>query len=285
MPRTISPLSHVDPRAELGEDVEIGPFCSIGPDVVLGDRCKLISHVALLGLTRIGSNNQFHPGAVIGGDPQDYSYSGAPTRVEIGDDNIFREGVTVNRAAEKEDHVTVVGNRCFLMANSHVGHNCRVGNNVAFCNGVLLGGHVHVHDFAILSGNVCVHQFASVGTSAFISGGSRVVVDVPPYMLMQGNDDPQIVTINLVGMQRRGISQDAIRVVKRAHKLLFREFKSIAEIKDIFLQELDGVLPIELLTLLNFVELQRLGKSGRGREAIRNRPVAAPADSTQRRAA
>lgn len=270
MPTRISPLADVDPRAELGRNVAIGPFCRIGPDVQLGDECVLDSHVTVLGKTRIGARNRFWPNAVIGAEPQDLSFLDATTFLEIGDDNTFREGVTVNRGAEKEDGVTRIGHRNMLMANAHVAHNCRLHNNVILVNGVLLGGHVHVQDGAILSGNTVVHHFTTVGTLAFVSGGCRVPHDIPPYMLAAGSDNPTLKTINFVGMRRAGIGEATIRVIKRAHRLLFREHKKGDAVREILLDELNGVLPFELTTLLTFLELQAAGKLGRAREALRD---------------
>lgn len=274
MTRTISPLSQVDAQAQIGDDVEIGPFCVVGPHVRLGNGCKLESHVVLVGHTTIGERNRFFPGSVIGGEPQDIGYSGSPTRVEIGDDNLFREGVTVNRGADKEDRVTRIGHRNFLMANAHVAHNCHVFNNVILCNGSLLGGHVHVQDFAIVSGNSVVHHFATLGTGCFISGGCRAPQDIPPYMLAAGSDKPEIITVNVVGMRRRGISENAIALVRQAYKWIFREHLKLDEVRAKFLEQSDGVLPIELLTLLNFCEQSAKGKSGRAREAFRGKPAA-----------
>lgn len=282
MTSRISPLAQIDPQAQLGSDVEIGPFCVVGPDVVLGAGCVLHSNVVIVGHTTVGERNRFFPGAVIGGEPQDFCYQGGPTRVEIGDDNLFREGVTVNRGADKEDGVTRIGNRNFLMANSHVAHNCHVFNNTILTNGVLLGGHVHVHDYAIVSGNSAVHHFTTLGTGSFVGGMCRVVQDVPPYMLSASADNPEVVTINVVGMRRRGISETAIACVRRAFKLMYREHKRLSEIREILIAETEGVLPIELMTLLNFVEWSAKGKNGRGREAFRNQPAAA---EVERRAA
>jgi UDP-N-acetylglucosamine acyltransferase len=269
MPRKISALAQVDPRARIGDDVEIGPFCVIGPHVSLGDGCRLDSHVTIVGHTTIGKANRFWPGAVIGAEPQDHSYCESATRVEIGDENLFREGVTVNRGAEKEDGVTRIGSHNFLMANCHVAHNCHVFNHTILCNGALLGGHVHVHDYAIVSGNSVVHHFATIGTSAFISGGCRVPTDVPPYMLAAGSDNPEIVTVNVVGLRRRGISESSIHTLRQAFKLLYREHKTLDEVRAYFAESLDGIFPVELSTLLNFVELSRSGKNGRAREALR----------------
>jgi UDP-N-acetylglucosamine acyltransferase len=235
MARIVSPLSQVDSRAQIGDDVEIGPFCVVGPHVTLGNGCKLDSHVALTGHTTIGERNRFFPGSVIGGEPQDIGYMGSDTRVEIGDDNLFREGVTVNRGADKEDGVTRIGHRNFLMANAHVAHNCHVFNNVILCNGSLLGGHVHVQDFAIVSGNSVVHHFATLGTGCFISGGCRAPQDIPPYI---------------------------------------REHLKLEEAREKLAAQSTGTIPMELMTLLNFCEQSAKGKNGRAREALRAKPVA-----------
>lgn len=273
MTRKISPLSQVDSRANIGDDVEIGPFCLVGPHVTLGDGCKLDSHVSIIGHTMIGERNRFFPGSAIGGEPQDIGYSGSDTKVEIGDDNLFREGVTVNRGADKEDGITRIGHRNFLMANSHVAHNCHVYSNVILCNGSLLGGHVHVQDFAIVSGNSVVHHFATLGTGCFISGGCRAPQDIPPYMLAAGSDNPEIITVNVVGMRRRGISENAISLVRQAFKLLFREHKKLDAVRTHFIEQTEGVLPIELVTLLDFCERSAKGKNGRAREAFRAKPA------------
>ncbi|QDT31745.1 acyl-ACP--UDP-N-acetylglucosamine O-acyltransferase [Thalassoglobus polymorphus] len=274
MPTTISPLAHVDQNAQLGEDVTIGPFCYVGPNVTLGDRCILDSHVTITGHTTIGNENRFWPNSVIGAEPQDYSYAdGAPTEVVIGDSNHFREGVTVNRGAEKEDGITRIGNSNLLMANAHVAHNCHLYNNTMLVNGVLLGGHVHVHDRAIISGNSVVHHFATIGSLAFVSGGCRVPTDIPPYMMSAGSDNPQIRTVNLIGMKRSGIPDTSIKVIRKAQRLLYREHKSLAFVKDHFQQELEGIFPIELVILLDAIEKQRAGRMGRAREAARTTPL------------
>ena len=280
----ISPLSHVDPKAELGEDVFIGPFCSVGPNVKIGDGTRLDSHVTITGNTRIGCENRFWPNAVIGGEPQDVSYCEFETFLEIGDRNFFREGVTVNCGAEKEDQTTYVGNNNLLMANSHVAHNCHIFNNVILVNGVLLGGHVHVQDGAIVSGNSVVHHFTTLGTLSFVSGGCRVPHDIPPYMLAAGSDNPKIRTINIVGLKRGKLSDTAIRSIKRAHRLIYREHKNFNVARDTLLEELDGVFPFELTNLFNFLEMQSLGRMGRAREVVRDQRQERE-DGEQRRAA
>lgn len=270
MPTRISKLSVIDPRAEIGPDVEIGPFCTVGPYVRIGAGTRLESHVVITGDSTIGERNSFSPNVVIGGDPQDKTFQGSETKLIIGDDNIFREGVTVNVGAEKEDHTTRIGNKNLLMSNSHVAHNCHIFDNVILVNGVLLGGHVHVHDGAIVSGNSVVHHFSTLGTLSFVSGGCRVPHDIPPYMLAAGSDNPTVKTINIVGMRRRGIAIETIRTIKQVHRLLYRERKPIDEIRNQLEQELDGVFPFELTALLTFVEQQRLGKMGRAREGLGN---------------
>lgn len=272
MANTIHPLACVDPKAKLGDNIEIGPFCVIGPHVQIGDGCRLDNNVTIIGHTTIGERNHFFTNCVIGGEPQDHSYRESPTWVEIGDDNVFREGVTVNRGAEKEDHGTRIGHHNMLMSNAHVAHNCCIGNHAMLVNGVLLGGHVHVHDRAIISGNTVVHHFCSVGTLAFISGGCRCVVDVPPFMMAAGSDNFEVKTINVVGMKRAGLSDDTITMIRQAYKLLFREHKGLAEVREHFAQQHEGIHPIELHTLLSFMEMTGAGKFGRGREVFRNAP-------------
>lgn len=272
MANRIHSLACVDPHAELGDNIEIGPFCVIGPDAKIGSGCRLANNVTILGHTTIGERNRFFSNCVIGGEPQDHSYRESPTWVEIGDDNIFREGVTVNRGAEKEDHGTRIGNHNMLMSNAHVAHNCNIGNNAMLVNGVLLGGHVHVHDRAIISGNTVVHHFCSIGTLAFVSGGCRCTVDVPPFMMAAGSDKFEVKTINVVGMKRAGLSDSSIAVVRQAYKQLYREHKNLTEVREFFSRQQVDIHPIELHTLLNFVEMTNAGKLGRGREVFRNAP-------------
>ena len=282
MSSQISPLSQIDPKAQIGRDVTIGPFCLVGPDVKIGDGTVLDSHVTISGKVTIGEGNRFWPCCVIGGEPQDISFNGnADTGVEIGNNNQFREGVTVNRGAEKEDGWTRIGNGNMLMSNAHVAHNCHIYDNTFLVNGVLLGGHVHVHDRAIISGNSVVHHFATIGRLGFVSGGCRVPTDIAPFMLACGSDNPEVRTINIVGMRRAGISESTIRVIKRAHRLIYREHKKIDEVRKTFDEELNGVIPIELSELLSAIERTHAGKQGRAREAVRN----SPADKKQSKAA
>lgn len=273
METQISSMSEVHPSAQLGEGVKIGPFCVVGPNVTIGDGTELQSHVVLTGRTTLGQRNRLFPGTVIGGEPQDISYQDTDTEVIVGDDNIFREGVTVSKGAEKEDGCTRIGNGNMFMANSHVAHNCHIFDKVILVNGVLLGGHVHVHDRAIVSGNTVVHHFSTLGRLSFVSGGCRVPHDIPPFMLAAGNDNPTLKTLNLVGMRRAGISEDAIQCIRSAFRMLYRKRNKLEEVRAHFEEELDGVLPLELAELFQFIANQRAGKLGRAREAVRNQPA------------
>ncbi|MBQ15510.1 MAG: acyl-[acyl-carrier-protein]--UDP-N-acetylglucosamine O-acyltransferase [Planctomycetaceae bacterium] len=270
MPTTLSPLAQIDAGAQLGTNVSVGPFCLVGPNVVVGDGSVLESHVVLTGNTQIGTENRFSPYCVIGGEPQDKSYRDTGTRLVIGDNNFFREGVTVNRGSEKEDRTTWIGDRNLLMANSHVAHNCRVHNDVILVNGVLLGGHVHVHDRAIVSGNSVVHHFSTLGTLSFISGGCRVPHDVPPYMLAAGSDNPSIKTLNTIGMRRAGISDNATQIIRKAYKLHFRERRGIQEVRRYFEENLEDLFPIELTEWLSFIEKQNQGHMLRARDPYKS---------------
>jgi len=209
----------VSPEAEIDDTVAVGPGaiiegpCRIGAGTIIGPRAYIGPH------TTIGRDNQIHIGAVIGHVPQDYHYQGGVTECRIGDRNTIREYAQIHRSSQ-EGAATVVGSDCFLMACSHVGHDCRVGDHVIMANGVLLAGHVTLSDRVFLSGNVVVHQFVRVGTLVMVGGGSRTIQDVPPYMMLVGNNT--IVSINTVGLTRAGFDADARRRVKRAYKLLYR---------------------------------------------------------------
>ncbi len=253
----------IDPRAELADDVEIGPFCVIGPDVRIGPGTRLANNVTITGHVAIGSHNRIFPNAVIGCEPQDISYRGSDTRVQIGDHNVIREGVTINRASEKEDGVTSIGDYNFLMACSHVAHDCRVGNHVVMANGALLGGHVHVHDGASISGGVAVHHYATVGRYSFTSGLSRVLHDVPPFMLVEGHPTrPRC--INVVALKRNDFSPEVIRSLAEAHRLLYRAKVGLEHAQDIL--GTNDQLNAEVQHLLDFVATQQQGKHGRARE-------------------
>jgi len=256
----------IDPRAQIAEDVEIGPFCVIGPQVAIGRGTRLENGVTLAGRVTVGEHNHFHSGVVIGGEPQDLSYRGSDTQVVIGDYNVLREGVTINRGTEKEDGVTSVGSHCYFMACSHVAHDCRVGDHVVMANACLLGGHVHVHDHASLSGGVAVHHFATIGSYSFVSGLSRVLHDAPPFMLVDGMPSrPRC--INIVALKRNHFALESINALAEAHRLLYRAKVGLDHAREILRS--DGNLVPAVNHLLNFIQHQQEGRHGRARERRR----------------
>ncbi len=214
----------------------------------------------------MGEFNQVHPNAVIGGEPQDLSYSGSPTRVEIGSHNVIRESVTINRGTEKDRGITSIGDHCYLMACSHVAHDCRVGNHVIIANGTMLGGHVHIEDHASLSGGVAVHHFASVGSFSFVSGVSRVLHDVPPFMLVEGVPTrPRCV--NVVALRRNEFPPETITALSDAHRLLYRAKVGLDHAREI-LRNNNQLVP-QVNHLLSFVQNQQEGRHGRARDVRR----------------
>ncbi|MDE2508511.1 MAG: acyl-ACP--UDP-N-acetylglucosamine O-acyltransferase [Planctomycetota bacterium] len=262
----IADTACVDPRAEIADDVEIGPYCVIGPDVKIGRGTRLIAHVCVLGWTSIGHSNVIHPFCVIGGEPQDHSYRGTPTRVEIGDENIIREGVTINRGTEKEDGVTRLGSHNFLMATAHVAHDCKIGDFVTIANGTMLGGHVHVESRANLSGGIVAHHFTTIGGYSFVGGHSRIYHDVPRYMMVDGNPS-RVRCINIVGLKRGGLGEAAINGLHEAHRLIYRARMQPKQAVEVL--EAHGHLVPEVRRLIEFVEAQQAGKHGRARERWR----------------
>jgi len=256
----------IDPGAEIDDSVEIGPFCVIGPQVQLGRGTRLENNVTLMGRVTIGRHNHIYPGAVIGAEPQDVSYTGTDTRVLIGDHNIIREGVTINRGSEKEDGVTVIGDHNFLMAFSHVAHDCRLGNHIVITNASLLGGHVHVHDHAGLSGAVAVHHYTTIGSYSFVAGVSAVRHDVPPYMLAEGYP-ARPRCINVVALKRNNFSPEVIDCLAEAHRLIYRAKVGLDHAREI-LRANDRLVP-QVNHLLSFIQTQQEGRHGRGRESRR----------------
>ena len=215
----IHPTAIIHPHARLGAGVQVGPHAVIDADVTLGDGCVLGPHVYLTGHTVIGSENRFHAGCVIGDAPQDLKYHGEPTRLRIGDRNVFRENVTVHRSNKMAED-TVIGSDNFLMAGAHVAHNCLLGNHIIMANGALLGGHVIVHDRVLMSGNVAVHQFVRIGTLALLQGGSALSQDVPPFCIETGRN--RLCGLNVIGLRRAGYSAADRMELKRLYRALFR---------------------------------------------------------------
>ncbi|MBI3191717.1 MAG: acyl-ACP--UDP-N-acetylglucosamine O-acyltransferase [Pedosphaera parvula] len=220
----IHPTAIIHPKAQLDASVAVGPYAVIDEHVVVGAHCRIGPQVHLTGHTRIGVGNVFHTGCVIGDAPQDLKYKDEPTRLRIGDQNVFREHVTVHRA-NKETEDTVIGSRNLLMVNCHVGHNAQLGDHIIIANGALLGGHVHVADRVFISGNCLAHQFVRIGTLALMQGGSAISKDLPPYTIARG--DNGICGLNTVGLRRAGITSEQRLELKRLYRALFRSGRAL----------------------------------------------------------
>ena len=266
MATSIAANAWVDPRAEIDEEVVIGPFCTIGAGARIGRGTVLHNSVTLMGNVTLGQDNVLFPNVVLGAEPQDISYRGSETCVEIGDGNTFREGVTVNRASEKEDGVTRIGSHNFLMGGCHVAHDCKLGSHILIANGSLLAGHVHVHDYASISGAVAVHQFVTIGSYSFVSAISRALHDVPPYMLVEGIP-ARPRCINIVALKRNNFTADRVETIAAAHRLLYRSKVGLSHAREIL--RTNDQLSDEVEHLLSFIEGQQVGKHGRGREVRR----------------
>ncbi|MDB6020537.1 MAG: Acyl-[acyl-carrier-protein]--UDP-N-acetylglucosamine O-acyltransferase [Pedosphaera sp.] len=253
----IHPSAVIHPCAELGANCVIGPYCVIGEHVVLGDGCKLHSHVVIDGHTWLGRENEIFPFVSIGLRTQDLKWKGGVTRTEIGDKNTFREFVTIH-SATSDGGITTVGSHNNLLAYSHVAHDVTIGDHVIMSNVATLGGHVRVEDYAVVSGLAAVHQFCRIGKMAIIGGCSKVVQDVPPFMLADGNP-AETRTINKVGLERNGIAEEAQTALKHAYKILFREGLTIPNA----IARIEKELPHspELQHLLQFVKSSERGIS------------------------
>jgi len=251
----IHPTAIIHPGARIGANCRIGPYCIIGEHVELGADCKLHAHVVIDGHTRLGVGNEIYPFASLGLKSQDLKWAGGVTRVEIGDHNTFREGVTVHSATE-EGGVTRIGSHNNLLAYAHVAHNCTVGHHVVMSNVVALAGHVTVEDNAIVGGLTAVHQFCRIGRLAMVGGCSRVLQDIPPFMLAEGSPAAPR-TINKIGLERNGISDEAQVALRQAYKILHRAGLTISNA----LERIEKEVPLlpEVRHLLDFVRASERG--------------------------
>ncbi|MDY6915513.1 MAG: acyl-ACP--UDP-N-acetylglucosamine O-acyltransferase [Candidatus Cloacimonadota bacterium] len=217
---TVHKTAIIDNNAKIGKNVTVGPNCIIGANVTLGNNCILQSNVIIEGHTTIGNNNCFFNSAVVGTIPQDLKYKNEPTELVIGDNNTFREFVTINTSATMEEPTTI-GSDCLLMAYSHIAHNCQIGNKVIIANSVQLAGHIHIHDNVSIGGMTAVHQFVKIGKFAFVGGKSGIKKDVPPFT--RGEGFPYYVAgLNTVGLQRSGFSKEVIYALKKTYKLFYK---------------------------------------------------------------
>ncbi|MBR2638642.1 MAG: acyl-ACP--UDP-N-acetylglucosamine O-acyltransferase [Bacteroidaceae bacterium] len=222
----ISPLAYIDPEAKIGENCEIGAFAYIDKNVVIGDNCVIMPHASVLYGTRMGNNNKIFHGAVIGGVPQDLKFKGEETTCEIGDNNMIREHVTINRGTASRGK-TVVGSGNLLMENSHIGHDCIIGNGCIIGNSSKIAGEVIIDDNAILSACVLVHQFCHIGGYVMIQGGSRFSMDVPPYIIV-GREPARYCGLNIVGLRRRGFTNDTINNIRNAYRHIYESENNVS---------------------------------------------------------
>jgi UDP-N-acetylglucosamine acyltransferase len=262
MSTSIHPTAVVDPRAELAAGVEVGPYAVIGPEVRIGPDCRIGAHVVLDGRLNMGRGNRIFPGACIGLEPQDLKYTGDPTGVQLGDDNTIRECVTINRATHGEE-TTRIGSGNLLMAYSHLGHNCLLGDRIVIANGVAVAGHVEIGDRAVIGGVLGIHQFVHIGTLAMVGGMSRIERDVPPFCMVEGHP-ARVRALNRIGLQRSGLAERdggrQLEDLKRAWTLLYRRGQTLATA----LAELRAEpLSPAAETLVAFLEAS-LGSSRRG---------------------
>jgi UDP-N-acetylglucosamine acyltransferase len=252
---SVHPSAIVHPKAKIGARCEIGPYCVIGEHVTLGEKCKLHSHVVIDGYTKLGKENEIFPFASIGLKTQDLKWSGGVTRTEIGDGNTFREYVTIH-SATSDGETTRIGSHNHILAYCHVAHNCALGDKIIMSNVATLAGHVVVENFAVIGGLAAIHQFCRIGKMAIIGGCSKVVQDVPPFMLADGNP-AKTKTINKVGMERNGISEKAQTALRQAYKILFREKLTVSNA----LVKIEKKLPLlpEILHLIRFIRASERG--------------------------
>ena len=262
----IHPTALVDSKAEIASDVDIGPFCCIGPEVQIGPGCVLKERVSLEGRVTMGQRNMVFPGACIGFPPQDVKYESAPTSVEIGDENLIREYVTIHRGTEKGGGVTRIGNHNFLMAMAHVAHDCLLEDHILLENNVLLAGHIRVEQHAVVSGGAAMHHFTTVGRYAFVGGLTRIVHDIPPFMIVEGHP-ARVRGVNVVGLRRNQVDDATIKALEDAYRLLY----CYGQPRSVTLPKLEtrADLPEEVHYLLESLRRSEQGKHGRYRESLR----------------
>jgi UDP-N-acetylglucosamine acyltransferase len=265
MATNIHPTAVIAPGAELGADVSVGPYSVIGPQVRIGDGSSIGPQVVIDGVTRIGAENRILGQANVGGAPQDLSYEGEPTHLEVGDRNTIREFVTINRGTVKGGSLTRVGDDCLLMACCHVAHDCDIGSGVVLGNNVLLAGHVQVGEGAIVNGAAAAHQFVTIGRNSYVGGLTRVVQDVPPFMILEGHP-ARIRKVNIIGLERADVTREEVQNLRAAFRRLYRS----GEPRGRVLQELDSESPGPYVReLIEALRRTELGAKGRHRESLR----------------
>jgi UDP-N-acetylglucosamine acyltransferase len=255
MATNIDSRAVVSPKAVIGDGVHVGPFSVIEDDVTIGEGTWVGTHVVIHSGSRVGKGCRIHAMAAIGGPPQDLKYRGEPTTVEIGDNTLVREFVTLNRGTV-ETGKTVIGSNCMFMAYSHVGHDCVVGDNVILANCCALGGHVHMGHWVILGGLTPVHQFCTIGDHAMVGGGFRVVKDVPPYVLA-GSEPLIFERLNIVGLRRRGFSDKSIEVLDKTYRLIYRSSLNVSQAVARIKEEVEQTPEVQ--AVLSFIARSKRG--------------------------
>jgi UDP-N-acetylglucosamine acyltransferase len=253
----VHPTAIIDLRAKVPPSCQVGPYCVIGADVELGEGCRLVSHVAIEGPTRIGADNAFFPFCAIGMDPQDVTYKGEPTRLEIGDHNEIRECVTISRGTEKGGGVTRVGSHTLIMAYAHIGHDSVIGDRCMLVNGATLAGHVTVEEWAVVGALCPVHQFVRIGAHSYIGGGTTITQDVLPFSMTSAARDTHAYGMNKVGLERRGFSQERIRRIHHAYKTLLASKLNTSQALDKLKSEPDRGEDVDML--IRFIEASERG--------------------------
>ncbi|MBI3405955.1 MAG: acyl-ACP--UDP-N-acetylglucosamine O-acyltransferase [Acidobacteria bacterium] len=253
----IDPRSRISPRAKIGVGARIGAFAVVGDDVEIGEGCVLHEHAVVRGPAKIGRENILHPFCSIGGDPQDLTYAGERTSLEIGDANVFHEYVTVNRGTAKGGGVTRVGNKNLFMAYSHVAHDCIVGNSTVFANGATLAGHVSVEDFAGVGAFCPVHQFCRIGKHSYVAAFTVITQDVPPFAKVVAPRETKCFGVNAIGLERNGFSKERIEAIEGAFRLLLRSKLNTTQAVERMKTELAGHEDIDYL--VRFIEAAQRG--------------------------
>ena len=253
----VHPTAIIDPLAKIHPSCKIGPYCVIGPQVQLGEGCHLVSHVTMEGPSKIGADNGFFPFSSIGLAPQDITYAGEPTQLEIGDHNQIREFVTINRGTVKGGGVTRVGNHNLIMAYTHVAHDCVVGDRVILANAATLGGHVTVEDWAVVGAMCPVHQYVRIGAHSYIGGGTTITKDVLPFSKTVAARDTHAYGLNTLGLERRGFSKERIRKIHHAYKVLLASKLNTSQALKMLKAEADGGEDVEML--IRFIESSERG--------------------------
>lgn len=249
---SIHPTAIVDPNAKVPASCDVGPYCVIGAEVELGEGCHLVSHVVIEGPTKIGADNGIFPFAAIGMAPQDISYKGEPTRLEIGDHNEIRECVTINRGTVKGGGVTRIGSHILIMAYAHVGHDSSVGDHAMLVNGATLAGHVTVEEWAVVGALCPVHQFVRIGAHSYVGGGTTITQNVLPFSVTSASRDTHAYSLNKVGLERRGFSKERIHKIRHAFKILLASKMNTTQALESLQAEPDRGEDVDML--IRFIE-------------------------------